>query len=94
MKKYIVELTLEQREELSHMTSTGKAPARQLTHARILLKADQGPYGPAWSDAQIQHSLEISPGTVATRAETVRLCDAQRGDTAEKAGHFPFLRVN
>jgi hypothetical protein len=65
MKKYIVELTLKQREELSHMISTGKAPARQLTHARILLKADQGPHGPAWSDAQIQHALEISPGTVA-----------------------------
>jgi hypothetical protein len=65
MKKYIVELTLEQREELSHMISTGKASARQLTHARILLKADQGPHGPTWSDAQIQHALEISLGTVA-----------------------------
>jgi hypothetical protein len=42
------------------MTSTGKASARQLTHARILLKADQGPHGPAWSDAQIQHALEIN----------------------------------
>lgn len=65
MKKYIVELTVEQREELSHMISTGKASARQLTHARILLKADQGLSGPRWSDAQIQQALEISPATVA-----------------------------
>jgi hypothetical protein len=46
------------------MVSTGKASARQLTHARILLKADQGPQGPAWSDAQIQVALDISMGTV------------------------------
>jgi transposase len=64
MKKYIVELTAEQREELSHMIATGKASARQLTHARILLKADQGPHGPGWSDAQIQEALDISTGTV------------------------------
>jgi transposase len=64
VKKYIVELTTEQREELSHMISTGKASARQLTHARILLKADQGPDGPGWSDAQIQEALDISTGTV------------------------------
>jgi transposase len=65
VKKYIVELTVEQREELSHMISTGKASARQLTRARILLKADQGSSGPSWSDAQIQHALEVSPATVA-----------------------------
>jgi DDE superfamily endonuclease/Homeodomain-like domain len=64
VKKYIVELTAEQREELSHMVSTGKASARQLTHARILLKADQGPLGPGCSDAQIRVALDISIGTV------------------------------
>jgi hypothetical protein len=64
VKKYIVELTREQREELSHMISTGRASARQLTHARILLKADQGPQGPGWSDAQIQVAPEVSTGTV------------------------------
>lgn len=64
MKKYIVELTADQRQELSHMISTGKASARELTHARILLKADQGPQGPGWSDKQIQEALEVSASTV------------------------------
>jgi len=54
VKKYIVELTAPQREELLHIISTGKPSARELTHARILLKADQGSEGPGWSDAQIQ----------------------------------------
>lgn len=64
MKKYIVELTADQRQELSHMISTGKASARELTHARILLKADQGPQGPGWSDKQIQEALEVSASTM------------------------------
>lgn len=75
MKKYIVKLTPEQREELSCMISTGKAAARELTHARILLKADQGPDGAGWSDAKIQEALEISQPTVAR----VRKRCAERG---------------
>ncbi len=75
MKKYIVELTTAQQKELSHMISTGKASARELTHARILLKADQGPEGPNWSDRQIQEALEISASTVAR----VRRRCAERG---------------
>ncbi len=75
MKKYIVKLTVEQRQELSRMIATGTTPARQLTHARILLKADQGPHGPAWSDAQIKVALEVSAGTV----ERVRKRCAQAG---------------
>ena len=75
MKKYIVELTPEQRKELSRMISTGKAAARELTHARILLKADQGPQGPGWSDSRIQEALEVSASTV----QRVRKCCAQHG---------------
>lgn len=59
-----MKLTVEQRQELSRMIATGTTPARHLTHARILLKADQGPHGPAWSDAQIQEALEGSRGMV------------------------------
>jgi transposase len=65
VKKYIVELSAPQREELTHMILTGKAAARELTHTRILLKADAGAHGPGWSDTQIAEALEISPGTVA-----------------------------
>ena len=75
MKKYKVELTPAQREELIHMISTGRAAARELTHARILLKADQGPDGAGWSDAQIEVALEISTSTVAR----VRKRCAERG---------------
>src|SRR5207248_9373096 len=75
MKKYNVELTTDQCKEFSHMVSTGKASARELTHGRILMKADQGPEGPGWSDSRIQEALEASASTV----QRVRKCCAQHG---------------
>jgi transposase len=75
MKKYLVELTPEQRKELTRMISAGKAAARELTHARILLKADQGQEGPGWSDRRIQEALEVSASTV----QRVRKCCAHHG---------------
>ncbi len=49
-KKYPVILTDTERDNLKSLIAAGTAPARKLTHARILLKADQGPEGPAWVD--------------------------------------------
>ena len=43
----------------------GVAPVRKLLHARILLKADQGPDGPAWVDERIAEAVEVSQPTVA-----------------------------
>jgi len=45
-KKYIVTLTEEERRMLREMVSRGKAAARKLMHARILLKADSSDGGP------------------------------------------------
>lgn len=59
-----VVLSDEQRAELRTMIGSGVAPARQLTRARILLKADHDEAGPGWSDALIARALEINPSTV------------------------------
>lgn len=63
-KLYHVVLTTEQRKMLSDLISAGKAPARTLAHARILLKADTGPDGPGWGDAAIAEAVEVSTATV------------------------------
>jgi transposase len=63
-KKYPVALTPEQRTMLLQFVAHGQAPARTLTHARILLKADQAEGGPAWKNAAIAEALEISELTV------------------------------
>jgi transposase len=64
MKKYRVTLTLAERESLAGLIATGKAAANKLTHARILLKADQAEGGPGWIDEQIAEALDVSVATV------------------------------
>ncbi len=64
-KKYHVTLTDDERSMLRDLLSAGKAPARTLTHARILLKADESDSGPAWSDEAIRQALDIGLSTVA-----------------------------
>lgn len=63
-KRYIVTLTELERQTLQAMLSRGKAAARKLTHARILLKADVSSGGPSWSDDQIATGLEVGRATV------------------------------
>jgi hypothetical protein len=46
------------------MLAAGTASARKLTHARILLKADQGVDGPGWVDEAIAEAVEVSQPTV------------------------------
>jgi transposase len=63
-KKYVVRLSPDERTLLTDLISAGKAAARAQTHARILLKADQGADGPAWMDADIATALDVGLRTV------------------------------
>jgi DNA-binding transcriptional ArsR family regulator len=64
-KKYPIILTQTEREQLKDLIAAGTAPARKLTHARILLKADQSPQGPAWVDEEVADAVEeVSQPTV------------------------------
>jgi transposase len=63
-KLYRVELTGAEREKLSAMIKKSTAARRKILHARILLKADQSPSGPAWRDVDIAQALEVGLSTV------------------------------
>ena len=63
MDKYRVTLTAEERADLELLVSSGKAAARKLTHARILLLADDA-LGNERPDEQIVASLGTSLRTV------------------------------
>ncbi len=63
--KYAVALTEAERAQLRTLVGSGSAPARMLTRARILLKANQGEGGPGWTDTAIAGALEVHPATVA-----------------------------
>jgi transposase len=74
-KKYIVDLTSEERKYLEEFTTTGRHAAYQITRARILLKADRNQPGGSWCDAEIKAALDVGVTTV----ERVRRCFVEVG---------------
>jgi transposase len=64
MKKYTVTLTAEEREHLSDLIAAGHAAAGRLARARVLLKAEAAPGGPAWTDDRIAEAVEVGTATV------------------------------
>lgn len=64
MRKQAIALKPDERKTLRDLVASGTAPARKLTHARILLKADQGDGRTAWEDGAISQALDISRATV------------------------------
>jgi transposase len=64
VKKYIVDLSPEERAELERFTSTGRHAADQITRARILLKADCNQLGGSWCDEEISAALDVSVATI------------------------------
>ena len=74
-KKYVVCLDQEERESLGRLVRVGKAAARKISRARILLKSDAGEGGPGWTDQRIADALDVSFRTV----ENVRRCCVEEG---------------
>jgi transposase len=64
VEKYIVTLTSDERTFLQQLISSGKAAARKLTHARILLLADGSPDGSASLDEDIEQALGVGASTI------------------------------
>jgi len=64
-KRYVVRFADDEREHLEALVRRGRAHARKLLYARILLKADAAEGAPAWTDERIADALEASAATVA-----------------------------
>ena len=64
VKKYVVRLSGEERDQLDGLIRKGKSPAQRLLKARILLKADVSDGRPGWSDSRIMRALETSASMV------------------------------
>jgi transposase len=74
-KKYRVTLTAQERGELEAMIAKGKASARKLAHARVLLQADEAESAPARTDDDVASALNLSTRT----AERVRQRFVEQG---------------
>ena len=64
-KKFVVKLSGEERSRLSELISKGKAKAKTILKARILLKADQGDAAEGWADEEICRALDTNETMVA-----------------------------
>ena len=58
-KKYLVALNDDEREQIEHLLHSGTHATRQVTRARILLKAAEG-----WEDSAIAAALSVGRATV------------------------------
>jgi transposase len=63
-KKYRVTLNAAERDELAALISKGKAAARKLAHARVLLPVDESEAGAMSTDEQVAQALNLSRRTV------------------------------
>lgn len=63
-KKYIVELTTEERKQLQTLVRKGRVAGYKVRNAQMLLKADQGELGPAWNDTSIAEAFGAGHVTV------------------------------
>jgi len=61
-KKYIVDLTVDERSSLEEVVKKLKGTSQKVKRANILLKADAG--GPGWTDARIAEALDCRTKTV------------------------------
>src|SRR6202165_1355571 len=64
VKKYVVRLSGEEREQLETLIRKGKGPAQRLLKSGILLKADVSEGGDGWSDGRIIEALETGASMI------------------------------
>jgi len=64
VKRYVVRLSVEERDRLEALRTKGRIPARRLTKALILLKADVSEAGEGWSDSEIIRALDTTGSMV------------------------------
>lgn len=63
-KKYRVTLSTAERDELTALIRKGKAAARKLAHARVLLQVDESVAEAGGTDEQVAQALNLSRRTV------------------------------
>ena len=63
-KRYVVELTQEERDQLKQLLARKGVAARKRLRAQILLKVDASREGPGWTDERIAEAFNVNRRTV------------------------------
>ena len=68
-KRYVVELSREERDQLEHLLKQERVAAKKRMRAQVLLKVDEGEHGPGWSHAQAADAFDVHVNTVTSVAK-------------------------
>lgn len=68
-KRYVVELTREEREQLQALLKQKRLAAKKRMRAQVLLKIDEGEEGPGWSHARAAEAFDVHVNTVTSLAK-------------------------
>ena len=90
-KKYVLKLTSEEREILAKVIRESRAPGWKTLRARALLKCDQGPQGPAWSDSRIAEALECTVNSLENWRKHWPAHQRRLAITAGRCGCWPSI---
>jgi hypothetical protein len=63
-KKYLVALSNNEREILKELLAVDKAAKHKKHKARVLLKIDQGEFGPAWTDKKAAEAFDCTTRSI------------------------------
>ncbi len=65
MKKWIVRLEAEERQQLEQLVRVGQAAAYKIRHARVLLAVDDSEQGPGCKDEEVLRTLGVTVRSIA-----------------------------
>jgi transposase len=68
-KRYVVELTAEEREQLQALLKKKGLATKKRKRAQVLLKVDEGDGGPGWSHARAADAFDVHVNTVSSVAK-------------------------
>jgi transposase len=68
-KRYVVELSREERDQLEHLLKRERVAAKKRMRAQVLLKIDEGEHGPRWSHVQAAEAFDVHVNTVTSVAK-------------------------
>jgi transposase len=91
-KRYKVNLFPAERDDLQRLVSKGNVAAYKRRRAQILLKADQGPQGPAWTDEQICQAFDVGQLTVSRTRKAFGQEGLQAALQRKQREHPPIAR--
>jgi hypothetical protein len=93
-KRYRVELSEEERTQLRGIVDdVGRVARRKRRRAQVLLKIDQGPHGPAWTDPKAAEAFEVDVATVRTIRKQLVLDGFERALERKKRAEPPRRRI-